>query len=169
MKPQSDQLLRELHAEHADALWRFCLKLTAYDRSRAEDLVQETMLRAVRHVEALEGGPGAVRAWLFTVARNLTIDEWRSRRHHRETPTAEVPEQGEPDRTDQLLTSWLVADALTQLSAEHQAVLRECHLRGRSVAEAARQLGIPEGTVKSRTHYAMRALRLALEERGVTA
>ena len=63
----------------------------------------------------------------------------------------------------------MVADALTSLSAEHRAVLIECYYRGRSVAEAARRLEIPEGTVKSRTHYALRALRLALEEMGVVA
>jgi RNA polymerase sigma-70 factor (ECF subfamily) len=79
-----------------------------------------------------------------------------------------VPERDDPvDRTDQLLQSWVVAEAVTKLSPEHRAVLRECYYRGRPVAEAARVLGIPEGTVKSRTHYALRALRLALEEMGV--
>jgi RNA polymerase sigma-70 factor (ECF subfamily) len=63
----------------------------------------------------------------------------------------------------------VVADAITQLSSDHRAVLLECYYRGRSVAEAARRLGVPEGTVKSRTHYALRALRLALEEMGVGA
>jgi RNA polymerase sigma-70 factor, ECF subfamily len=66
-----------------------------------------------------------------------------------------------------MLQSWVVADAVGTLSAEHRDVLLETYYRGRSVAEAARRLGIPEGTVKSRTHYALRALRLALEERGV--
>ena len=61
----------------------------------------------------------------------------------------------------------MVAEAVTQLSAEHRAVLLECYYRGRSVAEASRRLGVPEGTVKSRTHYALRALRLALQEMGV--
>ena len=69
--------------------------------------------------------------------------------------------------TDQLLLSWVVAEALTRLSPEHRAVLLECYYRGRPVAEAAARLGVPEGTVKSRTHYALRALRLALEEMGV--
>ena len=111
-----------------------------------------------------------MRAWLFTVARNIVIDEWRTRRPQPSSPVAEVPERGdEDDRTDRLLLSWVVADALTRLSEEHRAVLLECYYRGRPVAEAARRLGVPEGTVKSRTHYALRALRLALEEMGVTA
>lgn len=169
MPERSDELVQRLHEEHADALWRFCLRLSAFDRHRAEDLVQDTMVRALRHHEVLERPPGSVRAWLFTVARNLAIDDWRSRRARGESPVADVPDQGRDDGTDQLLTAWVVADALAQLSEDHRAVLRECHLNGASVAEAAARLGVPEGTVKSRTHYAMRALRLALEERGVTA
>lgn len=163
-------LMRQLHDEHADVLWRFCLRLVANDRLRAEDVTQETLLRAWRHRAILEGPPGAVRAWLFTVARNIVIDEWRMRRAHEETPVAEVPERGaKDDGSDQLLLSWVVAEALTHLSADHRAVLLECYYRGRPVAEAARRLGVPEGTVKSRTHYALRALKLALEEMGVSA
>jgi RNA polymerase sigma-70 factor (ECF subfamily) len=163
-------LMQQLHDEHAAALWHHCLRLTGWDRSRAEDLVQETLLRAWRHRTVLDGPPAAVRAWLLTVSRNLLIDEWRSRRSRSEMYVADVPELAEPDdRTDQLLQSWVVADALTKLSPDHRAVLLECYYRGRPVAEAAQRLGVPEGTVKSRTHYALRALRLALEEMGVSA
>lgn len=163
-------LMRQLHDEHADALRRFCLRLQGNDRARAEDVAQETLLRAWRHRAVLEGPPAAVRAWLFTVARNIVVDEWRSRRAHSETSVAEVPERGtDDDEHDRLLLSWVVAEALTQLSPDHRAVLLECYYRGRPVSEAARCLGVPEGTVKSRTHYALRALKLALEEMGVGA
>jgi len=163
-------LMQQLHDEHAGALWGYCLRLTNQDRARAEDVAQETLLRAWRNRSVLESPPRAVRAWLFTVARNLVIDEWRSRRANTELPVAEPPEAREAaDRTDQLLLSWVVAEAVTKLSADHRAVLLECYYRGSPVAEAARLLGVPEGTVKSRTHYALRALRLALEELGVTA
>jgi RNA polymerase sigma-70 factor (ECF subfamily) len=161
--------MQQLHDEHAAALWGFCLHLTG-DPVRAEDVAQETLLRAWTHYEVLDEARGSVRSWLFTVARNIVIDEWRSKRFQNERTTDRLPEPGDPvDQTDTLLQSWVVAEAITQLSSEHKAVLMECYYRGRSVAEAARRLGVPEGTVKSRTHYALRALRLALEEMGVGA
>jgi len=162
-------LMQQLHDDHAAALWRFCRRLVPTDRGLAEDVAQETLLRAWRDRTILESPPPAVRAWLFTVARNIVIDQWRSRKVHPETPLADPPDAGVDDESDQLLLSWVVAEALTRLSADHRAVLLECYYRGRSVAEASRRLGVPEGTVKSRTHYALRALRLALDELGVGA
>lgn len=159
--------ITQLHETHGAALWGFCLHLTGNDRARAEDVAQETMLRAWRNAAILTESRGSVRSWLFTVARNIVIDEWRSRRSQQEFPMAELPELApDADRTDEVLLSWMVADALTTLTPEHRAVLVECYYRGRTVADAARVLEVPEGTVKSRTHYALRALRLALEEMG---
>lgn len=159
-----------MHDEHSEALYAHALRLVNGDRQRAEDLVQETLLRAWRHPEALNPQRGSVRAWLFTTARNLAIDAWR-RRSVRvgEVITDELPEAPEAvDETDRAVEAWTVAEALGRLSAAHREVLVECFYRGRSVAEAAARLGIPPGTVKSRIHYALRSLRLILAEMGVT-
>lgn len=164
-----EELLRALHDDHADALWGYALRLTGGDRARAEDLVQDTLLRAWRHPDALDPSRGSVRAWLFTTVRNLAIDAWRRPAGRMELVTDTVPETPGADEADRLLQSWLVADALRRLSPDHRAVLVECFYGGRSVAEAADRLGVPPGTVKSRTHYALRALKLALEELGVTS
>jgi RNA polymerase sigma-70 factor, ECF subfamily len=161
------ELLRELHDEHAGQLWGFVVRLTGGDRARAEDVVQETLLRAWQSPGLLEAPDRARRAWLFTVARHLVIDEWRSARSRHEVPAASPPEVESPDATEAALEAWVVAEALTRLSNEHRRVIVECYYGGRSVADAATRLGVPEGTVKSRTHYALRALRLALEEMGV--
>jgi RNA polymerase sigma-70 factor (ECF subfamily) len=162
-------LLRALHAEHGDALFAHALRLTGGDRQRAEDLVQETLLRAWQHPEALDPARGSVRAWLFTTARNLAIDAWRRRTARvGEVITDAPPELPAADETDRAVESWLVAEALSRLSRPHREVLVECFYQGRSVAEAATKLGVPAGTVKSRTHYALRSLKLVLEELGVT-
>jgi RNA polymerase sigma-70 factor (ECF subfamily) len=169
MAESPDVVMQRLHDDHAGALWGHCLRLTNHDRARAEDVCQETLLRAWRNASLLDESQGSVRAWLFTVARNIVIDEARTKRARSEIPMGELPEPGGNDDSEQLLMTWIVADAVTQLSPEHRAVLQETYFKQHPVAEAARRLGIPEGTVKSRTHYALRALRLALEEMGVVA
>ncbi len=161
------ELMQALHDEYASALWAYCVRLTG-DPAQSQDVVQETLLRAWRHQTVMSQPAPALRAWLFTVARHIVIDDWRARRVRPELPTADPPEPAaQDDEVDAMLQSWVVADAVGTLSVEHRDVLLETYYRGRSVAEAARRLGVPEGTVKSRTHYALRALRLALEERGV--
>jgi RNA polymerase sigma-70 factor (ECF subfamily) len=140
------------------------------DRQRAADVVQETLLRAWLH-DVCDDERGSVRAWLYTVARHLVVDEARSARARHETAAAEAPETPatiEPDRVDALFDALLVGDALTALSVEHRAVVVRAYYLRQSVAEMAEALEIPPGTVKSRLHYGLRALRLALQERGVT-
>lgn len=162
--------LRLLYAEHSGPVLAYLLKLTR-DRARAEDLLQETMLRAWRRPEAFQPGRGSVRAWLCTVAHNLVVDDARSRAARpAETELTEYTERTEDgvDPYEAALRAWEFADALAALSAEHRAVIIEVYYRRATVNEAARALGIPPGTVKSRTFYALRALRLACQERGIT-
>ncbi len=161
-------LLRALHDEHGPDLLRYALRHTG-DRQLAEDVVQETFTRAWKHPGRVAGDRGSARSWLFTVARNLIIDDFRSARHNREQAVEAVPETpSTTDDVDALLDRILLADALASLSPEHRTVLVDAYYLGRPLREVAERLGIPEGTVKSRLHYGLRSLRLALQERGVT-
>jgi RNA polymerase sigma-70 factor (ECF subfamily) len=170
LEDQDAELLRVLQDEHGDALFAHAVRLSGGDRQRAEDLVQETLLRAWRYPEALDPERGAVRSWLFTTARNLAIDAWRRRSARVSEVVTDVLPEPPPtaDEADRAVEAWTVSEALRRLSLQHREVLVECFYQGRSVAEAAARLGVPPGTVKSRTHYALRSLRMALDEMGVT-
>jgi RNA polymerase sigma-70 factor (ECF subfamily) len=160
------QLMRELHAAHGAALSRFVIGLVGGDEARAQDVVQETFLRAWRNPTVLTAGTGPTRTWLFTVARRIAIDDWRSRNRRPETLTADPPEGAIADEASAVADRQVVLAALRMLSFPHREVLLECFFRGSSVAEAAARLGLPEGTVKSRTHYALHELRAALDQMG---
>src|SRR5437763_1632427 len=160
-----EAFVRALYAEHGGALLRYALHLAGGDRQRAEDLVQETIVRAWRHPEALADRPA--RPWLFAVARNLAVDSYRARQARPpETGQAALELLPSDDDADRTLESWAVADALASLRPDHRRVIVETYYRGCSVAEAAATLGIPAGTVKSRTFYALKAPKLALPGRG---
>ena len=163
------QVMRVLYEEHAAVLWRYVVRLTG-DAARAEDVVQETLLRAWRHPEVTGDSERSARAWLFTVARNLVIDERRSARFRSETGTPDMEQAADragPDEVETALDRMLLSEALAQLSEDHRAVISRAYYQGASTAQIAADLQIAEGTVKSRLHYGMRALRLRLQEMGV--
>lgn len=166
-----DTLVKLLYEEHAGPLLMFVLRLTGGDRQRAEDIVQETLLRAWRNAHRLGAqGQQSLRPWLVTVARRIAIDEHRSA-NARPAETYDRELESFPttsDETDKVLQSMTVSDALRQLSHSHREILIETYFRGRTVPEAAESLNLPLGTAKSRVYYALRALRTALQQRGVT-
>ena len=160
-----------LYEEHAEPLLMFVLRLTGGDHQRAEDIVQETLLRAWRNAHKLGAEPGtSLRPWLVTVARRITIDEHRSANARAaETYDRDLDGLSTSDDTDRVLAQMTVTEALRSSSPAHREILAETYLRDRTVTDAADTLGLPLGTAKSRVFYALRALRAALEQRGLTA
>jgi RNA polymerase sigma-70 factor, ECF subfamily len=145
-----EELTTALYTEHYAVLLGFISRYV-HDRHRAEDLVQETLLRAWKHIDHLDTEPGRTRSYLLTIARNVVTNAWRAeqRRPHLVSDEAAVAAAPSADNVDQL------------------AVVRALYYEGQSVAGAAHALSVPEGTVKSRAYYAVRALRTAFEEMGV--
>jgi RNA polymerase sigma-70 factor (ECF subfamily) len=141
--------IEAIHRLHGKALYHFLLRVTLGDRREAEDLLQETLFRA----------------WLYTVARRVSIDAARARQARpAEVTVTDVGALPAPrDEIDRMLVTLAVRHGLMSLSQDHRRVLIEVFYRGRSAREAAEELGIPEGTAKSRTHYALRALALATD------
>ena len=159
-----------LYDEHAAALWRYAFRLTA-DHARAEDVVQETLVRAWQHPGFTNDSERSPRAWLCTVARNIIIDERRSLRFRNEVASPEgsgTPEPSGPDELNATLDRLLIEEALAQLPTWHRAVVRRSYYLGWTTAQTAADLQIAEGTVKSRLHNAVRAMRLTMQEMGLT-
>lgn len=163
--PLDEDVVAAIYRDHGAALRRFVLSASR-DPQLAEDVVQETVLRVWQQTPQITG---SLRSYLYRTARNIMIDNYRrARRRPAETLEGGLPEQAAvPERVDELLNRVLVEEALLRLSKEHRDVLVALHYRRFTVNEAAVQLNIPSGTVKSRAFYAVRALRTILDEMGV--
>ena len=160
-----------LQAAYAGPLFVYALRRLG-DHQAAEEVVQDTLVTAWRHADRFDPDRGSMEGWLFTIARNLTVDRHR-RRAARPRLVGRDPDPEGSDAAgtqadvDRALEAWQLAEALNELSVEHREAIVEVHYLGLTVREAAAQLGVPEGTVKSRLYYGLRALRLRLEEMGV--
>jgi RNA polymerase sigma-70 factor, ECF subfamily len=159
--PALSQRMQTIYDLHSAALLRTLLNWTYGDWQAAEDLMQETMVRAWRHLETLNADPQTLRPWLFTVARRIAIDRFRARlARPPETEPEALEEAVEPaEPFTRLLDRATVVSALRELSEVHRTALIQVYLMDRTVPEAAVALGVPEGTVKSRLHHGLRAVR----------
>ncbi|MFF1735710.1 sigma-70 family RNA polymerase sigma factor [Streptomyces sp. NPDC058247] len=155
-----------LHRDHYDVLVAFVLRYVD-GRDEAEDVMQETLLRAWRTIERVDLDTAL--SYLFTVARNVVTDRWRATQVRPATVSDDraIDQVSAHDDIEAALEAQLVAAGLERLTADHRAVVQLLYCDGVSVAEAARRLTVPEGTVKSRAYYAVRSLRAAFEEMGV--
>jgi RNA polymerase sigma-70 factor (ECF subfamily) len=162
----SDDGVRTVYAAHGPELYRFARRSLG-DAGLAEEAVQETFLRAWQAAERFDETLGSLRTWLFAIIRNVVIDLSRARAVRPELAgNATARDHAVDDDIDRVLAAWQVEEALRLIGDEHRVALVEVHYKGRSYAEVAGDLGVPVGTVKSRVFYALKAMRLALEELG---
>jgi RNA polymerase sigma-70 factor (ECF subfamily) len=155
--------VREAYAAHAAELYGFAVRSLG-DSGLAEEAVQETFLRAWRAGERFDPQIGSLRTWLFAILRNVVIDLGRARAARPTVSDGGIEPSVEP--FDEALLAWQIEEAMRQIGEQHRRVLVETYYRGRPYAEVAEELGVPEGTVKSRVYYGLRALRIVLEEMG---
>jgi RNA polymerase sigma-70 factor (ECF subfamily) len=163
----TDDGVRSVYSAHGGELYRFALRSLG-DAGLAEEAVQETFLRAWQAAERFDETLGSLRTWLFAIVRNVVIDQSRARavRPELASPGTQGTETSVDDDIDRVLAAWQVEEALRKIGEEHRVALVEVHYKGRAYAEVAVDLGVPVGTVKSRVFYALKAMRLALEELG---
>ncbi len=166
--PAGDQaaaVLHPLYARHWTDLVSYVNRMLK-DLHQAEEIAQETMLRAWQHAHELTPDRGSVRGWLRRVAYNIMIDRIRRERARptevdQTAATLNAPVTA--DHSPDVATSIDVARAIAQLAPDHRAILDLIYYQHRTCAEAAAVLTIPVGTAKSRLHRALRQLHDLLE------
>ena len=163
-----DAIITALYHAYRAPLMAFVLRQTGGDRQHAEDVVQETMVRAWREAGRLDLSGPSLMPWLTAVARRIVIDEHRRKRARpAESGEETTPDLSVDDSAGDTVLRVAVADALRQLTSSHRQAINETILRDQTASQAAVILGIPVGTVKSRVYYALRALQVVLAERGL--
>jgi RNA polymerase sigma-70 factor (ECF subfamily) len=156
----TDEIARRLYAEHSAALRAYVTRLL-HDRDHAEDVVQETMLRAWQHADRLNIDGGSAWPWLRRVAHNLAVDRIRAQRRR---PT-EVDESAaysravSDDHADRVITALTVGGVVRRLAPRQRDLLCQMYVADRGTTGSAGALGIPVGTVKSRLHHTLNQLR----------
>src|SRR4051795_11550334 len=155
--------VREAYSAYAGEIYGFAVRSLG-DAGLAEEAVQETFVCVWSAGDRFDPELGSLRTWLFAILRNVVIDLGRARAARPRVAESGVEPSVEP--LEETLLAWQVEEAMRRIGDQHREILVETYYRARPYAEVAGELGIPVGTVKSRVYYALRALRIALEEMG---
>ena len=166
---RGEETMRSLYRTYGGELYGFALNCLG-DRGLAEEVVQDVFTSVWRHAESYDPNRATFRTWIYGITRNAIIDLERRRSVRpglaaRDDETAALAASN--DSIERALLGWQVSAALARLTPEHRQVIRLAHFQGLRLREIADLTGLPLGTVKSRVSYALRGLRLALEEMGV--
>jgi RNA polymerase sigma-70 factor (ECF subfamily) len=157
--------LREAFLSHGGELFGFARR-SLNSTPNAEDVVQETFSRAWRSRARFDPTLGSLRTWLFTIERRVILDFGARQAKNFTVALDQVPEPLSEDGIERAMLGWQMESALQRLDPEHRMIITEIYFNGRSGREVAEMFGLPEGTVRSRSFYALRMLRLLLEEGG---
>jgi RNA polymerase sigma-70 factor (ECF subfamily) len=165
---RGEETMRSLYRTYGGELYGFALNCLG-DRGLAEEVVQDVFTRVWRHAESFDPAKASFRTWIYGIARNAIIDLERRRAVRPGLTSRDDPDEdlSTDDSIERALLGWQVSAALARLTPEHRQVIRLAHFQGMRLREIADLTGLPLGTVKSRVSYALRGLRLALEEMGV--
>jgi RNA polymerase sigma-70 factor (ECF subfamily) len=151
-----EESFQRLIDQHGEALLGYVLRLTGGDEAEAESVVKETFYRAAQEPSRLAQRTSSVRPWLVLLARTAYQDGQRRAPAESEPVPVRSPASASAETT--------VVRALDNLSQVHREILVELFYRGTSLEEAAHARGVSVDTVKSRLYYAMRALRIVLDQ-----
>jgi RNA polymerase sigma factor (sigma-70 family) len=166
--------LDTLYVRYGRLAYSLALRILG-DPGRAEDVVQEAFVKIWSRAPSFDAARGSLRTWVLTIVRNSAVDQLRhasGRERDELALLAEIPAQGEGSdpwrEVAEALERKSVRDALRALPAEQRQVIELAYFGGYSQVEISRMLGIPLGTIKSRTRLAHEKLCSYLQGRGLT-
>jgi len=166
-----DSALAEIWPRYADRVRNFARSFGGVGVHEADDIVQETMLKVWRSADSFDADRGTEATFVFTIARRVIIDRWRKTKvRPPETNNHAWHEHMDPkagDAYDDFALSTSLREALTLLTEPQREVIQLAYGAGLSQSEIAEEIGIPLGTVKTRTFTALRVLRRGLVDADV--
>jgi RNA polymerase sigma-70 factor (ECF subfamily) len=161
----TEDVLREAFVSMGGEMLGFA-RQSLFANELGDDAVQETFARAWRSRTNFDPDKGSLRTWLYAIERRVIIDLMRQQARIATDLLDNESDGVTMDGLEDAIVSWQIEDALKRLHVDHRRVIQELYFNGRSGPEVSALLEIPEGTVRSRAFYALKSLRVLLNEEG---